>query len=98
MDLSTVNEGNEICGIIKTDIINTKKLRKHKTTFNQSIMPSVNKLITISFETKVQFSCSMRTTIICHEILQKLRSDKGPPFNSREFSLLTNMEYSTISH
>ena len=58
MDLSTVNEGNEICGIIKTDIINTKKLRKHKTTFNQSIMPSVNKLITISFETKVQFSCS----------------------------------------
>ena len=39
------------------------------------------------FRTAAAVVNGMRTTIICHGILQKLRSDKGPPFNSREFSL-----------
>ena len=54
MDLSTVNEGNEICGIIKTDIFNTKKLRKHKTTFNQSKRPKLKPKVRQKFNSGFQ--------------------------------------------
>ena len=54
MDLSTVNEGNEIYGIIKTDIFNAQKLRKHKTTFNQSKMPKLKPKVRKKFNTGFQ--------------------------------------------